>query len=151
MKHQLRTTIDIDATPGQVWQILTDLESYADWSPFIVEAAGTVRVGERLKNRMQSPGRKAMTFRPKVTVVDPGRTFEWLGYLGLPGLFDGRHRFELEPIASGTRVMQSESFRGILVRLLRKSLDTSTRAGFETMNEALAERAATIAMSDSAR
>ena len=141
MKHELRTSIDIDATPEQVWQILIDLERYSEWNPFIVEATGTARVGERLKNRMQPPSGKAMTFRPRVTVVDPARTFEWLGRLGLPGIFDGRHRFELEPIPTGTRFVQSESLRGILVRPLRKSLDTSTLAGFEAMNKALAERA----------
>ena len=36
--------------------------------------------------------------------------------------------------------MQRESFRGVLVRPLRKSLDTGTRAGFEAMNAALRQR-----------
>jgi hypothetical protein len=99
-------------------------------------------VGERLTNRLQPPGGKAMTFRPTVTAVEPNRTFEWLGRLGLPGIFDGRHRFELEATASGgTRLVHTEHFRGILVRFMRKSLDTKTLQGFELMNAALKTRA----------
>ena len=61
--------------------------------------------------------------------------------LGLPGLFDGRHRFDLEPTGSGSRLVHREFFHGILVRVLRKSLDSQTRPGFELMNEALKARA----------
>ena len=61
----------------------------------------------------------------------------------MPGIFDGRHRFELEPIDENrTLLRHSEHFNGVLVRFMRKSLDTQTLAGFEAMNQALAERVA---------
>lgn len=146
MHHELQTQIDIEAAPETVWNVLTDLETYSEWNPFIVESSGHVAVGERLTNRMQPPGGKAMTFKPSVTVVEPAATFEWLGRLGLPGVFDGRHRFELHPTASGgTRLVQTEEFDGVLVPLLRKSLDTKTHAGFEAMNSALKARAEAVA------
>ncbi len=67
--------------------------------------------------------------------------FAWLGRFGIPGVFDGAHRFELEPLGEGrTRFVQSEHFRGLLVPLLRRSLRTHTLAGFEAMNRALADR-----------
>jgi hypothetical protein len=81
-----------------------------------------------------------MTFRPQVTEVVPGGVLEWLGHLGVPGLFDGRHRFELTATPSGTHLVQREEFTGLLVRPLRRSLDGGTRAGFQAMNEALRER-----------
>jgi hypothetical protein len=72
-----------------------------------------------------------MTFKPTVTVVDAPVALEWLGRLGLPGIFDGRHRFHLAPTEKGgTLVTQSEEFDGILVRFMRSSLDTRTIAGF---------------------
>jgi hypothetical protein len=112
-------------------------------APFSIRAreAGTVAVGERLTNRLEPPGGKAMTFRPTVTQVHDGRVFEWLGRLGLPGLFDGRHRFELVPNGDGTRLMQTERFSGVLVPFMTKGLYTKTRAGFEAMNTALKTRA----------
>ena len=141
MKHSLHTTITIDAPPEVVWSVLTDLDAYADWNPFVVEARGQVEVGHRLTNRLQPPGGKAMTFKPTVTEVDPPRVFEWLGRLLLPGIFDGRHRFELHATETGgTRLDHSEDFRGILVRPMRSSLDTTTRDGFEALNRALKSR-----------
>ncbi len=140
MRHQLRTQVEIDATPEEVWRHLADLSAYSGWNPYIASATGTVAVGERLRLRMEPPGRRAMTFRPTVTEAAPARTLEWLGRLGLPGIFDGRHRFDLVPIGSGTLVIQSEDFSGLLVRALRRTLDGSTRAGFEAMNAALARR-----------
>ncbi|MGH2735621.1 MAG: SRPBCC domain-containing protein, partial [Actinomycetota bacterium] len=57
------------------------------------------------------------------------------------GLFDGEHRFTLEPTnGGGTRVVQGERFSGALVPLLRRSLDDGTLAGFRAMNEALKRR-----------
>lgn len=141
MHHELHTTIDIDAPAEVVWGVLTDLDRYREWNPFITSSAGVPVVGGTLVNRMEPPGMRSMTFRPTVTVVEHARTFEWLGRLGVPGLFDGRHRFELRATGTGTALTQSESFDGLLVRVLRRSLDSATRAGFDAMNSALKERA----------
>jgi hypothetical protein len=141
MQHKLHTDIDIEAPPDVGWDILTDLGSYSEWNPFVTSAEGTAAVGEKLTNRLQPLGGKAMTFRPQVTVAETGRVFEWLGRLGFPGVFDGRHRFELETTSTGTHFTQSEVFNGVLVRSMRKSLDSQTAKGFEAMNSALKARA----------
>lgn len=145
MAHDIRTEIDIDAAPATVWAILTDLASYGEWNPFITSAAGTLAVGERLRNRLEPQGGRPITFTPTVTEVDEGRALEWLGRLVLPGVFDGHHRFEVVPVGSGTRLVQAEHFTGVLVPLLKRSLDRGTRAGFEAMNAALKVRAESAA------
>lgn len=145
MQHELHTEIDIEATPEVVWGVLTDLASYPEWNPFITSSVGKLIVGEQLVNRLEPPDGKAMTFKPTVTVIENERTFEWLGKFGIPGLFDGRHRFEIEASPTGTDFIQRESFDGLLVRLLRKSLDNNTKAGFEAMNVALKARAESVA------
>ena len=140
MRHEIRSEIEIEAPPDAVWAQLSDLGNYEEWNPFITRAAGSVAIGQRLSLRMHPPDGRAMTFRPRVTAASAGKVLEWLGHLGVPGLFDGRHRYELSPTATGTHLVQSESFRGLLVRPLRRSLDTSTLAGFEAMNSALRRR-----------
>ena len=135
---QIQTQIDIDAPTGRVWSVLTDFESHPDWNPFIRDIRGEVREGARLHVRLGPPGKKPMTFKPVVTRVEPGRALAWLGTLFAPLVFAGEHTFRLEPLGSDrTRFHHGESFRGVLVPLLRKSLDSDTRRGFETMNEAL--------------
>jgi hypothetical protein len=89
---------------------------------------------------MEPPGGRAVTFRPHVTAVSTASTLEWLGHLGVPGLFDGRHRFDLIPTETGTRLIQRETFTGLLVRPIRRTLDRGTVAGFEAMNAALRTR-----------
>ena len=140
MRHDIRAEIDIEAPPAEVWRHLLDLAAYPEWNPFIPAASGVPEAGGRLSLRLRPPGGRAMPIRPTVTEATAPSVFEWLGHVGVRGLFDGRHRFELIPIPTGTRLLQSESFSGVLVRPLRRWLDGSTRAGFEAMNEALRQR-----------
>ena len=124
-----------------MWDVLTDLAAYQEWNPFIVRAEGVVGPGRRLTLRMQPVGGRAMTLRPRLVEVAAGRELRWRGRLGLPGLMDAEHTFELQRQPGGTRLVQSETFRGILVPFVAASLDRSTLPAFEAMNEALKSRA----------
>lgn len=142
MSKQLHTHIDIQATPERVWQVLTDFDAYPQWNPFMTEATGIASQGERLTIRLQPNGGRAVTFRPTVREVVPGRRLSWLGHLLVPGIFDGEHGFTLEPLPDGgVRLTQQEDFRGVLVPLLARSLDRRTLPAFERMNRALKHRA----------
>ena len=137
MKTELSHEIEIDAAPEAVWEALADTAGYAEWNPFIRRLHGELREGARLEVEIAPPGGRAMTFRPTVLAAEPNRELRWLGRLLLPGLFDGEHRFRLEPLPGGrTRFVQSERFSGLLVRLLGKGL-ARTLLGFEQMNVAL--------------
>ena len=131
--------IRIDAPPAEVWAVLSDLSRWHEWNPFIREAAGEARAGERLTLRMFPPNGKPMTFRPKVLAAEPGRELRWLGHLLIPGLFDGEHVFALSGDGGGTTLVQSENFKGILLPLLAGTLK-STELSFEALNAALKER-----------
>ena len=150
MSHRIVTEVEIDAPLQDVWAELVDLPGFSEWNPFMTRAAGDVEVGSRLEIRMEPPGGSAMTFKPHVTDVAHAARLEWLGSLGVGGLFDGRHQFDLVPTADGTRLIQSEDFTGLLVPLLKKSLDTKTRAGFVAMNHALKRRAEARSHADGA-
>lgn len=139
---ELRTEIEIQASAERVWQLLTDFASFPQWNPFIRWAKGDVRVGAPLEVRLQPSGGSGMTFKPTVLKSDPNHEFRWLGRLLLPGLFDGEHIFTIETLGTNrVRFTQREVFTGLLVPLLARSLDSSTRRGFEEMNQALKRRA----------
>ena len=145
-RNELRAEIEIDAEPARVWVVLMDFEAYPEWNPFITSIQGERTVGAKLRVRLQPAGGRGITMTPSVTVNEPGSAFGWLGKLGVPYLFDGAHRFELQPIDGGsrTRFVQSERFRGILLPLVRRSILPATLAGFEAMNRALAERVVAV-------
>ena len=143
--HELHTEIEIAATPERVWSILTDFAAFPEWNPFIRFMHGVPQKGARLEGRIQPSGTSGMVFRPTVMAAEAGRELRWLGRLLFPGLFDGEHRFLIEPLAPGkVRFRQSERFRGLLVPLFRGSLDRNTKRGFEEMNRALKARAEAV-------
>jgi hypothetical protein len=136
----ISTTVDIAAAPERVWAILTDLDSYPEWNPFIRSASGQLAEGATLTLRMVPAQGRAMTFRPRVLAVQPGRLLRWIGRLVLPGIFDGTHQFALEDLGGHTRLTQSETFRGVLIPFTGKTI-TQTEADFRALNQALTQRA----------
>ncbi|MEA2595533.1 MAG: hypothetical protein QOF01_2002 [Thermomicrobiales bacterium] len=142
MSTQVRTEIEIQATPARVWDVLTDFADYPDWNPFIPRIAGPVEVGARLDARLQPPGGRGMSFRPTVLAATPGQELRWLGHLIVPGLFDGEHGFRIEPLGPNrVRFVQEERFAGLLAPLVLRFVERGTRQGFEAMNQALKARA----------
>jgi hypothetical protein len=140
MMKRIATTIDIDASAGTVWRILTDFAAYPDWNPFIRRLSGELVVGARLQVTIQPPGRRPMSFRPVVQRVEPERELRWLGRFLLPGLFDGEHGFVIEQRADGCRLHHEETFNGLLVPLFGGML-ADTERGFAAFNVALQRRA----------
>ena len=140
--QEIHTVTDIDAPAEHVWQLLTDFAAFPAWNPFIRAVGGEPVSGARLRVRIEPPGARGITLRPRVLVGAPPRELRWLGRLLLPGLFDGEHAFIVEPLGPlRVRFVQSERFTGALVPVLMCLVLPSTRRGFEAMNQALKARA----------
>jgi hypothetical protein len=145
MAKEISTEIRINASPEKIWSVLTDFEKYPEWNPFIKSIEGSPKVNNRIKAQIQAPGSREMTFKPKVLVHDENQKFAWLGHLFFPGLFDGRHQFEIKDNGDGTcTFIQSESFKGVLVPLFKSMLDNETLEGFRAMNESLKVRSESL-------
>lgn len=139
----LEVITEIEAPAADVWHTLVETDRYVDWNPLITSFEGDIAVGSRVTAVLQLPGRKPQTFRPRIVAVEEGRNFTWLGRIGAPGLFDGRHHFEVEPTSEGScRFVHQERLSGALVPAFRSMLTTNTPAGFAAMNRALAEQVA---------
>src|SRR3954469_11090854 len=75
------TFVAIDAPADKVWAMLTDVSSYPAWNTYIVEASGTLKVGEKLKIVEEISGRRH-SHSVRVTHFQPAdRQLAWQGSL----------------------------------------------------------------------
>jgi hypothetical protein len=140
--YQLQASVEIRATPEQVWAVLTDRAAYPRWNPFIVSSSGRLTVGATLTNRMHDATGDT-TFTPVVLVVEPGRELRWIGRVGPGGIFDGEHTFTIEQVRPGVvRFTQREDFTGVAVPFYEHWLHADTLPMFRAMDAALAREVA---------
>jgi hypothetical protein len=138
---KLHTEILINADRQTVWNILTDLEKYGEWNPFIREIKGKAEEGQILENHMYLEEGKKQVFKPEVLKVEEGKEFRWLGKLFVKGLFDGEHFFLLEEAGEGqVKLIQGEIFSGLLMKPIMKMIGEQTLNNFHAMNKALKAR-----------
>ena len=115
---------DIEASPEQVWAVLTDSAGYSRWDSGVVRVEGTIAPGNTIKVFSSvSPNR---AFPVKVSEFRPAQVMQWSG--GMPlGLFKGVRTFRLTPNASSTGVATTrfemrEEFTGPMLPLIWRSM-----------------------------
>ena len=109
-------TVDIAAPPELVWEVLSNVEHWSDWTE-------SVRWVRRLEDGPLMTGSKAKISQPKIPTVDyvvtelePGRSFTWVS--AAPGaLTTARHSVEPLP-GGGSRVRLSVEQGGLLGSLV---------------------------------
>lgn len=142
MKKQIETEILINTSPEKAWTILTNFNDYPNWNPFIKSINGDVKVGNKIKVKIEPPEAKGMIFKPKVLTYEANKELRWVGHLLITGLFDGEHKFEIVDNGNGTVTFKhSEKFKGILVPLFKKQIENNILRGFNDLNRKLKELA----------
>ena len=66
------TTVDIDAGPDAVWDVLTDFARYSEWNP-VMRIEGTPEVGTKLVVHLTQNGGTGMSVKPKCSQRPPAR------------------------------------------------------------------------------
>jgi hypothetical protein len=133
---------EIDAPAATVWNILTELDQFAAWNPFIRNARGKLEPGGSVHVRVETGLGIPMRFTAKVLDFSAGRELHWRGHVGARFIACGEHWFELVPLGPDrVRFRQREQFSGIVPRLGKRLLEHEARHGFEIMNHALRVRA----------
>lgn len=103
-RQVIESSIDIDATPAAVWDVVSDLKRMGEWSPqckkmFVFGSA--VKKGTRTFN-INRAGKLHWPTNAKVVDFDPGKKIAFR-------IAENRTiwSYELEPTATGTRLTES--------------------------------------------
>jgi len=130
------TEIIIDASPEQVWSVLTDTKSYGDWNEIILKIEGEiVDKGEVDVLFKAGPEAKPQKFHNYLYVED-GVEFYWSQKQAM-GIKD-RHCFRVEAIENGkTRFIQSDQAQGGLTWMLGKVAAKTQLSVYPIFNRSL--------------
>lgn len=144
----LHCHVDIRASASRVWSVLSDLDRYAEWNPWIRRASGRLATGACIEVWVASrdtdgePTEDDLeALRPQIERLTPVSTLvagiDWADVEGRRT----RHEFRIEPIRSGTRLHQSHSVVSPGVGRPDDPLAPLTVEAVTLMNEALKTRA----------
>ncbi len=138
---EIRTEIDIIASPEKTWEVLTDFNSFPQWNPFIRQINGAPNVGTKINIHLQTSSGKSRTYRPTVTKVEQYHELRWYGKSFIPGMFNGQRIFIIDSLNTNhVRFVHMEIFTGFIVSLVGNRLDKDMYQSFVKMNVAFKER-----------
>ena len=103
--------VDIEATAGHVWEVMSDGERWPEWTPSVTSVEiydKPLRVGSRAL--IQQP--KLPPGKFKDTALEPGKSFTWAS--GMPGIVYCHAMHSVEPTPNGARARLALHFSGIL-------------------------------------
>lgn len=132
---EFHAEVVIPAPPAKVWQVLTDTAAYPEWNPIFVKVAGAYSEGATIRNSVMFPDGKPIDMDARVKTFAPNRELRQAGGIPLVLAFD--HRWTLEAVDGGTRVVQHEIDRGFYLWFWDSSW---VEPAYASVMDALAER-----------
>ena len=112
-----------------------DQAGYKAWNPVLVPIEGELREGEKIKYQMTQPDGKQSDVMARVKKMVELKELNQGG--GIPGILTFDHKWQLERVDGGTRVIQHEEYRGIGVWFWDESW---VEPAYARANEALRKR-----------
>lgn len=138
----IKTSILIQAPVERVWSILTEIDNYHNWNPFIIDASGQLAAGQKIQfHKAIHAG--AIPQYSRVTVFNGKNhslcwTTTWIHAL----LFRTMNCFTIEAVDEGSAyLIQVELRQGFVSILSLPSMLHSLRTGMVSMNKALKRQA----------
>lgn len=135
---EFSSTVSINATPEQIWAVMTDAAAFPEWEPNVTKVEGTIAAGQKITVHTKISPNQA--FPVTVSEFIPGQKMTWTG--GMPlGLFKGERTFTLTPQGDGsTQVTTREVFSGLLKPIMSRMIPDLTES-FEQFAQGLKNRA----------
>jgi hypothetical protein len=138
IEHRLR----IDAPAPTVWEVITRLDRYPEWNPFVVACSSSLAVGDPIRMRVRVLPGLAQPQTEQILEHEPGRRLCY----GIPasalGALVSRRSHELTALTpERTEYLSRFQLDGWMAPLVSLLLGRRLAAGFEAMSLALQARA----------
>ena len=135
--HNLKTSIEIAASPEAVWEALVDFDRYNDWNPMLQNMQAELLVGSPVAFDVILSETKRMKMKANIAQIEEAVELNWKG--GSPLMVSGKHYFRIEKLGDNSvRLHHGEDFKGLLFPLLAKTLKQSEPL-YNALNRALKE------------
>lgn len=138
--------LEVRAPASLVWEVITDLDRYGEWNPFVVACRSSLRVGEPIDMKVHIFERFAQPQRETILEHVPGERLCY-GLAPLPlGALASRRCHEVVACGPDASVYRSHFLlSGWLAPVTRALLGARLDRGFRSMTRALASRAELLA------
>ena len=110
-KKSVKTEIVIPVDADVVWSVLMDGNNYNQWNPVLTPQSDSFQIGETISYHWNLPGGESIEVEAKIVELVERELLHQRG--GTVGLLTFNHRYQLYSEETGTRVVQSEAYRGI--------------------------------------
>ncbi len=127
--------IVIQASPEEVWAVLSDTDAYPAWNPVLIPQEGTFTEGANIVYEFKQDASTSSTIPATVKQIIPNELLNQNG--GLPVVLTYNHKYILQPEGAQTRVIIHEDYRGIGVNFWNPA---PVEEAYGRLNEALKQR-----------
>jgi uncharacterized protein YndB with AHSA1/START domain len=140
MSFVIDRRLEIEAPAPVVWKVLTDLDAYGQWNPFVPECRSTLRPGDRIAMRVKL-GKRTSRQVEEMLSFDEGRGFSYR-MRPLPfGALSSLRVQRIEALDDGRCEYHTHfELQGWLMPLVRKLLGRQLDVGFSGMTQGLKRR-----------
>ncbi|MEV6773450.1 SRPBCC domain-containing protein [Nocardia sp. NPDC051030] len=145
MAFVIDNTVEIEAPAELVWQVLTDVDNYGEWNPFVPECKTTLEPGTPIDMQVRLVGPKPRAQREYIKTHTPGSEFSY-GMKPAPlGLLSSIRQHTLTPLGDGrTRYESHFQLNGPLSVVVGGLMSKALHKGFNGMTDGLKQRAETL-------
>lgn len=134
--------IEVDAPAEVVWSVLTDMDEYGEWNPFISRCRSTLEVGAPIDMVVRQLTPRPIRMREYIRSHTPGREFSYaMKPIPLGALRSLRSHTVIPLDAGRTRYESHFELAGRLSPLVGLLFGRGFRRGFPGMTTGVARRA----------
>lgn len=137
--------VEINASPAQVWEVITDLKRYPEWNPFMRECSTTFKPGAPIDMKVALFAKP----QPQQEIVKEYVEGKLFSYTMKPvggGTLSSFRSHEVEALPNGrTRYRSYFYLKGWLMPVVRGLMGSRLEKGFAGMTKGIQDRAEAMA------